>query len=228
MLQGHTETVNNLTFTPNSRTLLSGSSDGTLRVWDMERGQCLRILGGHMVSLLDIDWSPDSTQLASCGADSLVKLWDAACGTVLKVLRGDRDWAQGVAWSPNGQILASVLPSGGQGGIGLWDLTASVPLRMLQSPDAHDTVFQSVAWSPDGQWLACGSYLRGVQVWEMPACRLRWVGQTEPTRIRRVAWSSDGARLATASRTQRSSFPCTIFDHHPSWPPSRFCLFLWV
>lgn len=192
VLQGHTEAVGNLTFTPDSRTLLSGSSDGTLRVWDVERGQCLRVIGGYIVSLLDIDWSPKSTQLASGGAGSQVKLWDAASGTVLKVLPGYRDRVQGVAWSPNGQILAS----GGPDGIGLWDLTASVPLRMLQSPDARDTIFQSVAWSPDGHFLACGSYLQGVQVWEMPACSLSWVGQTQPTRIRRVAWSPDGTRLA--------------------------------
>ena len=50
----------------------------------------------------------------------------------------------------------------------------------------------------DTSWLA-GAYLRGVQVWEMPAGTRRWVGQTQqPTLIRQVAWSPDGTRLVGA------------------------------
>ncbi|GCE10092.1 hypothetical protein KDAU_74210 [Dictyobacter aurantiacus] len=191
VLQGHTDNVNNLAFTPDSRILLSGSSDGTLRVWEVERGACLRILGGYLSSLLDIDWRPDSAELASCGADSQLKLWDVASGTVLKTFRGHQDWEQ-VAWRPDGQILSSV----GRDNIGLWDLKTDDLVQMLQGPNAHNTLFQSIAWSPDGHLLACGSYLQGVQVWEMPARRLRWVGETLPMRIGRVVWSPDGTRLA--------------------------------
>ena len=70
VLQGHTAAVYSLAFTPDSRSLLSGSEDGTLRVWDVERGQCVRIMQGYVVSLYDLDWSPDGTQLASAGSDS--------------------------------------------------------------------------------------------------------------------------------------------------------------
>ena len=77
----------------------------------------------------------------------------------------------------------------------LWDTATGVCLQVLQDPDSPDTVFQGLAWSPDGRWLACGSFLRGVQVWDMTTRIRRWVGQTQPTRIRRVAWSPDGTQL---------------------------------
>jgi len=66
----------------------------------------------------------------------------------------------------------------------------------MRDSDAVETIFLGVAWSPDGRLLASGSYLRGVQVWEMPAGTRRWVGPTQqPTRLRHVAWSPDGTRL---------------------------------
>ena len=75
-LLGHSAVVNGLAFTPDSRSVLSGSDDGTLRLWDVERGESLRVMQGYMASLYDVDWSPDGTWLASAGADTVVSLWE--------------------------------------------------------------------------------------------------------------------------------------------------------
>ncbi len=195
VLHEHTAVIYAIAFTPDSRNMLSGSDDGTIRVWDVERGQCLRVMGGYVASLFDIDWSPDGRLLASGGANTLVTIWDGASATSPRVLRGHRWIVQGVAWSPDGHLLASV----GYDSIRLWDPATSVCLEVLQDTDAVDTIFLGVAWSPDGRWLACGSYLRGVQVWEILTRSYHWVGQTQqPARIRRVAWSPDGTRLVGA------------------------------
>jgi WD40 repeat protein/transcriptional regulator with XRE-family HTH domain len=195
VLHEHTAVIYALAFTPDSRNVLSGSDDGTIRVWDVERGQCLRVMGGYVASLFDLDWSPDGRLLASGGANTLVTIWDGVSAPSPRVLRGHRWVVQGVAWSPDGQLLASV----GYDSLRLWDPATGVCLQVLRDPDAVDTIFLGVAWSPDGRWLACGSYLRGVQVWEMPTRSYHWVEQTQqPARIRRVAWSPDGTRLVGA------------------------------
>lgn len=126
------------------------------------------------------------------GADTLLTVWDAASGALQSVLHGCRNMVQGVAWSPDGRLLAS----GGRDGIGLWDLMTGVRQHELRDPDAADAVFQCMVWSPDGHLLAAGSYLRGVQTWEMITRMRRWVGHTQETRIRRMAWSPDGRLLA--------------------------------
>ena len=52
-----------------------------------------------------------------------------------------------------------------------------------------------IAWSPDGSLLACGTYQQGMQVWDVTARSLRWVGQPHPTAFLQVAWNLDGTRL---------------------------------
>jgi WD40 repeat protein/transcriptional regulator with XRE-family HTH domain len=193
VLHGHTAVIYTIAFAPDSRTLLSGDGGGTLRVWDVDSGQCLRIMSGYTATLYDLDWSPDGRLLASGGEDAQVTLWDAVSGISQRALRGHREFVQGVAWSPDGRLLAS----GGYDGIRVWEPTTGVCLAVMRDSDPVETIFMGVAWSPDGRLLASGSYLRGAQVWEMPAGTRRWVGPTQqPTRLRHVAWSPDGTRLA--------------------------------
>jgi WD40 repeat protein len=138
-----------------------------------------------------VAWSPDSTRLASAGTDTLVTIWDATGAARPKVLRGHSWHLFGVVWSPDGKLLAS---SGRDNAIRLWDPTTGECRQVLRDPDHDDTMFYGVAWSPDGQLLACGSLVRGVQVWNMVTRTRCWVGQHH--RIRRLAWSPDGTRLA--------------------------------
>ena len=98
-LYGHTAGVNGLAFMPDSHSLLSGSEDGTLRLWDVLSGQCVRFIQGYAASLFDIDWSPDDTQLVSGGTDTFVDVWSVdgrtaeGEGTPSSVIQHNRDQA---------------------------------------------------------------------------------------------------------------------------------------
>ena len=185
--------IASIAFTPDSRTLLSGSN--FLQMWDVEHGQCLRTIDSYLDIFTSIDWSPDGQFIAS-GSARQVTIWEVAPVPSQSTLRGHRETVQGVAWSPDGLLVAS---AGNDGRVGLWNPNTGVCLEMLQDPDAVDTLFLSVAWSSDGRLLACGSFMRGVQVWDIPAHTRRWVGQTpQPTRIHSVAWSPDGTQVVGA------------------------------
>ena len=90
--QAHFDSVRALAFSPDSRSLLSGSDDDTLRVWDVERGQCVHIIQSCAISLYDLDWSPDGTRLASAGSDLLVTIWELESGEHLRTLRRGRPY----------------------------------------------------------------------------------------------------------------------------------------
>jgi WD40 repeat protein len=194
VLQGHSGNVQSLAFTPESRHLLSGSDDGTLRLWEVENAQCVRVMQGSVASLFDLDWSPDGRQLVSGGTDTLVTIWDVAGRRPPRELRGHHWDVYGVAWSPDGSLLASC---GLDHTIRLRDPTLGSCLQIMGDSDSADTLFFGLAWSPDGKLLACGTYQRGVQVWDVAAHSLRWADRAQATLLRRVAWSPDGTRLAS-------------------------------
>ncbi len=193
VLQGHSGIVYSLAFTSDSRRLLSGSDDGTLRLWDVESTQCTRVLKGYADSLYDLAWSPDGTKLASAGAQSVVSIWEVASARRDRVLAGHRLPVYGLAWSPDDSLLAS---SGWESDIRLWDPTSGTCVQILRDREHPDALSYSLAWSADGQQLAYGTYLHGVQVWNVAARTQRWASDQLHTWIRRVAWSPDGTQLA--------------------------------
>jgi hypothetical protein len=75
----------------NGKRLVSGGTDGTVRLWDVEMGNLLQTLKGHKGEVLSVSFSPDGERIASGGTDGTVRLWDVEMGNLLQTLTEHRE-----------------------------------------------------------------------------------------------------------------------------------------
>jgi WD40 repeat protein len=89
---GHPGVVSAVTWAPSGELVVSGGSDGRLRWWQVESGQCVREREAHQGTVQALKVSPDGSRLASCGDDGAITLWDLESGEYVRTLRRDRPY----------------------------------------------------------------------------------------------------------------------------------------
>jgi WD40 repeat protein len=90
-MTGHTGDVTTLCFSGNSRSCLSASKDGTIRLWDVADGHCLRVFAGHEGSVTCACLSADGERVLSGGTDGTLRLWEAGTGNLVMALKNAGD-----------------------------------------------------------------------------------------------------------------------------------------
>ena len=148
--EGHADWVSSVAFSPDGRTLLSGSHDGTLILWDVVTGRQLRSIEGHRkndrpFAVTSVAFSPDGKMLLSASEDKTLRFWDAGTGAELRVFRGV-DYSAAAIFSPDGKMVAAA----NCGSIVLLDALTG---RLLRTFRGTINCVTNVAFSPDGRTL---------------------------------------------------------------------------
>jgi WD40 repeat protein len=177
---------------PDEHTLASGSMDGSVKLWDVERSALLWS-GWHTQGIMCLAFSPDGSLFASGGLDATVRLWEASLGTLLEDIPHHGP-VFSASCSPDGRLLAS---SDVAGTTRLWEMQQTGPARCVEILSGHTNWVRGLAFAPDGSILVSASWDGTVKLWELASGHYRQtlVGHTE--RVNCVAWSPDGGTLAT-------------------------------
>ena len=161
-LEGHTDEINSIGFSPNGTILVSGSEDRTVRLWDVAGGQLRTTLEGHTYWVYSVAFSPDGSTLASGSRDGTIRLWDMASGQLKKTLERS-GLVFSVAFSPDGSTLASGSKAGT---VRLWDMASGQLKKILEG---HGNEVYSVSYAPSGTILASASLDGTILLWDATA-----------------------------------------------------------
>ena len=106
-LDGHSDLVTAVAFSPDGRLLAMPSGGSAVWLLDAGSGTVWKALEGHSSIVYAVAFSPDGKLLASASGDTTVRLWEAGSGMVRKTLEGHSSSVCAVAFSPDGKLLAS-------------------------------------------------------------------------------------------------------------------------
>lgn len=169
---GHKRSVTSVAFAPDGCSVISGSRDRTVRLWDVKTGECLRVFDGFDGAVNSVAFAPDGRFFVSASGATL-SLFETGNGRRLWSLRRHSALVTTVAYSPDGRMVIS---GGKDGKICFWK--ADTGQRVVDL-DGHDGVVTSVTFSPDGGCALSAGADRTVRLWDISTltsccCRSPW------------------------------------------------------
>ena len=197
-LTGHTDAVWSVAVSPDGQTLVSGSEDKTIKLWQLSTGQIWRTLKSNSEQVLSVAFSPDGQSLTSgsFATANAIRTWQLQTGELHRQFSPQANKVWSVDISSNGETLAS---TSGERGIKIWHLPTG---ELRQSLKGHTDTVWSVKISPDGKFLASGSKDKTIKVWHLPTGRLLHTLTDHTNRVRAVAISPDSRILVSSSWDQ--------------------------
>jgi WD40 repeat protein len=190
----HTGWIRQLAFSPDGKLLATvGNEDQTLRIWEIETGNCRHILTGHKGPVLSCAFHPSQAIIVSGSGDQTVKFWDTTTGDCLQTWAGQNHHIWSVAFNPTGQILAT---GDGGGSIKLWHLETGECYAALTG---HIGLIYSLSISLNGQMMASSASDATVRVWDLQTGQCQRVLQEHTNDVFDVAFSPNGKTLVSGS-----------------------------
>jgi hypothetical protein len=179
-----------LSWSPDSRWLVSGGNSGHLLIWDPHTLTVARELPGQTDSVDALAWSADSTRLAVGDHEGTVRVWNRDDGRLVTDFRISPIRITQLAWAPGRPDLIAAID--GLNGLIITRLGGPQP-QPVQNINAR-----RIAWSPTGEHLAVQQYNpRNLVVFDASGARVGLGGATGG--VEDMAWSPDGRELAAVT-----------------------------
>jgi WD40 repeat protein len=202
-LEGHLERVNSVDLTPDKRIAVSGSDDGTIRIWDVASGRCVNVIKiNQFVKAVCV--TPDGRFVASGGrVPNTVRVWKINSGILYRELEGHSGDIECVDMTPDGRRIAS---SGADKSIRVWDVEKGICLSVFEG---HDGSVTRVCIRSDGRSVVSVGLDFTIRIWDVERNEcLKTIRQADkkypslPLKISEIGVSADWRFIVSTAESQ--------------------------
>lgn len=163
-LRGHSHFVSSVVISSDGQFALSGSWDGTLRLWEIATGKTTRRFVGHEKDVLSVAFSADNRQIVSGSRDKTIKLWNTLGECKYTVVNdGHTEWVSCVRFSPS-TTTPVIVSCGWDKKVKVWKLS---DLGLQRDLTGHTGYLNTVTVSPDGSLCASGGKDGTANLWDL-------------------------------------------------------------
>jgi WD40 repeat protein len=201
VLQGHTDEVTAVAFSPDGKQIVTASTDNTARVWDWGGivAQPLTTLQGHTKGIRSVTYSPDGQYIATASQDTTVRIWNAATGgAAIQTLQANTEPVYSVTFSPDGRLLVT---ASRDSTARIWDWRSG---RLLGELSGHRDLINTAVFSPDGTRILTASRDKTARIWFWDSATgsgsLAATLSGHSSNVYSAAFSPDGSSIVTASQ----------------------------
>lgn len=191
-LSGHVGSIESIAISRDERRIVSGGTDGTIRVWNTDTGDLLRTFTGQpREEITSVAVSADGRRVISGNLQhrtATIRLWDIDTGRPIRTFPGGGEERVGAGFSPDGQ---HVVATGENGTVNLWEVETGRLLRSFESPKANIALF-----SVDGQSIlsSAGSL---IHLWNSASGQKERTFKGHTGAVKAVSLSGDGHTMAS-------------------------------
>ncbi|GAA6022813.1 hypothetical protein JCM11491_006417 [Sporobolomyces phaffii] len=187
--------VNIVTFTPDARRILTGSTSGEFTLWNGLTFNFETILQAHDSAVRALAWSNSGQWLLSTDNSGLIKYFQPNMNN-LQIFQGHNEAIRDVSWAPNDERFCT---GGDDGVIKIWNFERMKEEKVLTG---HGWDVKCVKWHPTKGLLASGSKDNLVKFWDPRTSTVLTTLHGHKNTIQALQWSPNGHMVATASRDQ--------------------------
>jgi WD40 repeat protein len=195
-LEGHTAKVSGCAVSPDGRSAVTASHDGSLKVWDLASAREIGTLAGHAGRVRACAFAPDGSFVASASHDGTLKIWDPGVGSAAATFEGHVGEVHACAFSADGSLVAT---AGEDGTCRLWDGSAIAPHTPPRVTITTEAALYACAVAPDGEAIVAGGLDGDARTWSIASGEQIARCDGHANSVSGCALSPDGALLATAS-----------------------------
>ena len=192
-LSEHTDMVWSVALSQDEQKLVSGSEDGTIKVWDLNTGQLNGTIDAQAGAVRSVAISADGTTLVSGHGDGTIKAWDLATGKLRYTLAGHTSSVWSVALSRDGKTLVS---GSEDSSINVWNTETE---RLVRTLTGSEGAVYSVALSSYEKTIVSAGADRTIKAWDIQTGRLLQNMEGHGDTVRSLSISPNGQTLASAS-----------------------------